>query len=112
MTFTVMNVFDAQLARKDRSQLQLPPLLLEPPVREESVLAGTFYDCKARLNVLCGGLLLALESDPLISKFCVIAGGAACAALTSCGEAGAPVPHLLVVCLHACVLVSSPSVCI
>jgi hypothetical protein len=114
MAFTVVNVFEAHLERKDRAQLQLPPLLLEPLVREESVLAGTFYDCKARLNVLCGGLLLALERDPLIAKFCVIAGGAACAALTSCGEAGAPVSHVFVICFAcACarIVLLPPSFC-
>ena len=106
MAFQTVNVFEAHLERKDRAQLQLPPLLLEPLVREESVLAGTFYDCKARLNVLCGGLLLALEQDPLIAKNVVIAGGAACAALTSCGEPGAPAPHWFVV-RSACVCVCS-----
>ena len=115
MTFEVVNVFDAHLERKDRAQLQLPPLLLEPLVRDESVLAGTFYDCKARLNVLCGGLLLALEQDPLIAKNVVVAGGAACAALTSCGEAGAPVSHVFVICFacaYACIVLLPPSVCI
>ena len=56
MTFKAVNVFEAHLELKDRAQLQLPPLLLEPLVREDAVLAGSFYDCKARLNVLCGGL--------------------------------------------------------
>ena len=115
MAFTVVDVFKAHLELKDRAQLQLPPLLLEPLVRDESVLAGTFYDCKARLNVLCGGLLLALEGDPLISKFCVIAGGAACAALTSCGDAGPSVPRLLAVCFAcacACLMLLSSRFCL
>ena len=102
--FVVENVFQAPLVRKDVAQLQLPPLMLAPQLREDPVLFGSFYDCKASLNVQTGGLLLALEQDPLISKFVVIAGGAAAAALTGC-DAGAPAHLVFVVCLCCAVAV-------
>lgn len=94
-----VNVFEASLERKDVAQLQLPPLLLAPQVREGPVLFGNFYDCKAHLNVQTGGLLLSLEGDPLISKFVVIAGGAAIASLVGCDSG---VPALLVCDVFVC----------
>ena len=99
-TFVVANVFQAPLVRKDVAQLQLPPLMLASQVREDPVLFGSFYDCKASLNVQTGGLLLALEQDPLISKFVVIAGGAAVAALTGC-DSGTPSLLVFYVCICA-----------
>ena len=44
MAFTAVDVFEVALERHDRALLQLPPLLLEPLVREDLVLAGTKLD--------------------------------------------------------------------
>ena len=97
-----VNVFEASLKRKDVSELLLPPLLMAPPVSEGPVLFGNFYDCKAHLNVQTGGLLLALEGDPLIAKFVVIAGGAPLASLVGC-ESGAPA-CIVMLCICSVVL--------
>ena len=80
----LVNVFEASLARKDVSHLQLPPLLLPPQARSDPVLAGDLRHCKEHLSVQMGGILLRLQQDPAISKYAVIAGGAVVSALTGC----------------------------
>ena len=85
----LIDVFDAGLKRKDVADLQLPELLLsEARAREpqDRVLAGDHCHCKEALNVSIGGILLALEQDPLVKSRVVVAGGAVLSALTGCSS--------------------------
>ena len=86
-----MNLFEAPVKRKDVADLQLPPLLLSAMARapQDQMFAGNFAHCKEALNVQIGGILLALEQDPIVSACVVVAGGAVLSALTGC-SAGAP----------------------
>ena len=80
----LVNVFEASLARKDVSRLQLPPLLLAPQDCSDPFLAGDFRHCKEHLSVQMGGILLRLQQDLAISKCAVVAWGAVVSALTGC----------------------------
>ena len=84
----LVDVFEAPLRRKDvAADLQLQPLLLsaaracEP---QDRVLAGDHGHCKEALHVNMGGILLALEEDPLLKSCVVVCGGAVVSALTGC----------------------------
>ena len=88
----LVNLFEVPVRRKDVADLQLPPLLLSAArarVSQDQMSAGNFAQCKEALNVQIGGILLALEQDPVVSGCVVVAGGAVVSALTGC-SAGAP----------------------
>ena len=89
---SLVNLFEASVKRKDAADLQLSPLLLSKDrarVSQDQMLAGDFAHSKEALNVQLGGILLALEQDPMVAGCVVVAGGAVVSALTGC-SAGAP----------------------
>ena len=96
----LVNLFKVPIKRKDVADLQLPPLLLSARSRapQDQMFAGDFAHCKEALNVHIGGILLALEQDPMVAGCAVVAGGAVLSALTGC-IAGVPTLSFLYVCV-------------
>lgn len=81
----LIDVFKTPLNRKDVEELQLPPLLLanaRARALQDRVLAGNKSHCRDVLNTHMGGILCALERDPVVCSCVVVAGGSVVAALT------------------------------
>ena len=81
----LIDVFETPLKRKDVEELQLPPLLLagaRARAPQDRVLAGNKSHCHDALNTHMGGMLCALERDPVVCSCVVVAGSSVVAALT------------------------------